>query len=711
MTGAPPFASAAGHVLAELDRLELLVRRQVLVLRAANLLTEDEFRGLYIADAHVDALLDRVGAESGASLRELDAVIEEVRRENSARERAAVEEPPLSRLCRALGLDAFERDVVLLALAPEVDLRWEILFAYVQNDVTKRRPTVELALKLFCATVEEGLARRSAFAAGGPLVRSGTIRLLADGQEPERVRLGRFLALDEHVADFLLGQARDDVSAGGRRLPPALRLDALVVADTLRDELAAACPLLGAGFPLLLTGADGAGKGALAAAVAAELDRPLIRVDAASVLADEEDLATAGAALARDARLHGAVLHVGRAEALLDRDLAVRRKATAFLRELEAGDVPLVLTSTLGWDPALEVYGGRVVVTEVEPPAHGARRELWLRALDGAGGCVDVDVVAGRFRLGPARILDAAREAARSTQPTTQDVLAAARAQSSRELHGLAERIEPLYGWNDIVLPRRPLQALRDACTSVRLRYVVYEQWGFEHRIAYGRGVNVLFSGPSGTGKTMASQIVARELDLDIFKIDLSTVVSKYIGETEQNLRRIFFAARASNAILFFDEADALFGKRSEVRDAHDRYANIEVAYLLQQMEDYDGVVILATNLSKNIDDAFARRMHHTIEFPFPDEEHRERIWHIVFPDETPLGDDVDFGFLARHFELSGGNVRNVALAAAFRAADAGRPVAMEDLVVGTARELEKLGRLPSRAEFREYWDLILEAV
>ena len=207
----------------------------------------------------------------------------------------------------------------------------------------------------------------------------------------------------------------------------------------------------------------------------------------------------------------------------------------------------------------------------------------------------------------------------------------------------------------------------------------------------------------------MASQIVARELDLDIFKIDLSTVVSKYIGETEQNLRRIFLAARASNAILFFDEADALFGKRSEVRDAHDRYANIEVAYLLQQMEEYDGVVILATNLSKNIDDAFARRMDHTIEFPFPDEEHRERIWRIIFPEETPLGADVDFAFLAHRFELSGGNIRNVALAAAFRAAEAGRAVAMEDLVLATSRELEKLGRLPSRAEFREYYELILE--
>jgi SpoVK/Ycf46/Vps4 family AAA+-type ATPase len=705
---APAFACAADQVLAELDCLELVLRRQVLRLRAANLLTEDEFRGLYIADAHVDALLGGASPEGGAPLRELDAIIENVRRENAARES---DDLPLPRLCRALGLDSFERDVVLLALAPEVDLRWETLYAYVQNDVTKRRPTVELALKLFCATPEEGLVRRSAFAADAPLVESGAVRLLADGQEPERTRLGRFLDLDDHVADFLLGQDRAEVAAGGRLLVPTLTLDALVIADRLRRELEVARPLVAAVLPLLLVGPDGTGKEALGEAVAAGLGGPLIRVDATLVLDGAGEPRAAGAALARDARLHGAVVHVVHAEALLDREASVRRRAAAFLQGLEAGEVPLVLTSTAGWDPALEVFGGRVVSVEVEPPAHRARRDLWLRALDGAAGGVDLDVVAGRFRLGPARIRDAAREAARGAPPTTDHVLAAARAHSGQELRGLAERIEPMYGWDDIVLPRRPLQALRDACTSVRLRYVVYEQWGFDRRIAYGKGVNVLFSGASGTGKTMASQIVARELDLDLYKIDLSTVVSKYIGETEQNLRRIFLAARASNAILFFDEADALFGKRSEVREAHDRYANIEVAYLLQQMEEYDGVVILATNLSKNIDEAFARRMDHAIEFPFPDEEHRERIWQIVFPAETPLGDDVDFGFLARRFELSGGNIRNIALAAAFRAAEAGRAVAMEDLILGTARELEKLSRLPTRAEFREYWDLILEGV
>ena len=194
----------------------------------------------------------------------------------------------------------------------------------------------------------------------------------------------------------------------------------------------------------------------------------------------------------------------------------------------------------------------------------------------------------------------------------------------------------------------------------MKYRASVYDEWGFDRKLALGKGLNVLFAGPSGTGKTMAAEIIAGELGLDLYKIDLSTVVSKYIGETEKNLARIFAEAETSNAILFFDEADALFGKRSEVRDAHDRYANIEISYLLQKMEEYEGVVILATNLRKNMDDAFVRRMHFTVEFPFPAEHDRRRIWERIWPDVTPRSPDLDLDFMARRFEIAGGNIRNV---------------------------------------------------
>jgi len=290
------------------------------------------------------------------------------------------------------------------------------------------------------------------------------------------------------------------------------------------------------------------------------------------------------------------------------------------------------------------------------------------------------------------------------TLPSTTDLFAAARAQSQRDLGALAQRIEPVYSWNDLVLPAATLTQLHEITGAVKHRHIVYERWRFEQRLSLSKGLKALFSGKSGTGKTMTAGVMAGELGLDLYKIDLSTVVSKYIGETEKNLDRIFRAAQSSNAIIFFDEADALFGKRSEVKDAHDRYANIEVAYLLQKIEEYDGFVILATNLVLNVDEAFKRRMNYTIDFPFPDEHHRELLWRGMFPPETPLGDDLDFAFVARQFAMSGGNIKNAALAAAFLAAAEGSAVQMRHLVQSVAREWQKLGKLPTAADFKQYY-------
>jgi SpoVK/Ycf46/Vps4 family AAA+-type ATPase len=252
---------------------------------------------------------------------------------------------------------------------------------------------------------------------------------------------------------------------------------------------------------------------------------------------------------------------------------------------------------------------------------------------------------------------------------------------------------------------------VKEIAAAIRHRHVVYSEWGFDKRIAAGPGLKILFSGASGTGKTMTAGVIAAELGLDLYKIDLSGIVSKYIGETEKNLDRIFHAAESSNAILFFDEADALFGKRSEVQDAHDRYANIEVAYLLQKIEEYEGVVILASNLSKNIDLAFARRMHYVVEFPLPDESHREKLWRGMFPAAVPLGKDVDFQFLARQFPIAGGDIRNVALEAAFLAAQDGKLVTMKQLAKALARQMMKQGKVPSATDFKQYHDLISDGV
>ncbi|MEC4818150.1 MAG: ATP-binding protein [Scytonema sp. PMC 1069.18] len=249
-------------------------------------------------------------------------------------------------------------------------------------------------------------------------------------------------------------------------------------------------------------------------------------------------------------------------------------------------------------------------------------------------------------------------------------------------------------------MPTNQLKQLREICNQVKYHHIVCNQWGFDQTLSLGKGINVLFSGSPGTGKTMAAEVIANELQLDMYKIDLSQIVSKYIGETEKNLDRVFTAAENANAILLFDEADALFGKRSEVKDAHDRYANLEVAYLLQKMEEYEGVTILTTNLRQNLDEAFTRRIRFIIEFPFPEADYRLQIWQRIFPKQTPLREDVDLKLIAQKFQLAGGSIRNIAVAAAFLAAEEGDCVGMKHLLQATKREFQKMGRLINDEDF-----------
>jgi SpoVK/Ycf46/Vps4 family AAA+-type ATPase len=267
-------------------------------------------------------------------------------------------------------------------------------------------------------------------------------------------------------------------------------------------------------------------------------------------------------------------------------------------------------------------------------------------------------------------------------------------------LADLATKISPRYGWEDIVLPVDTIAQMREMVNTVRQRPVVYGKWGFGQKLSLGKGLSALFAGESGTGKTMAADIMAGELELDLYKIDLSMLVSKYIGETEKNLRKVFSEAETSNAILFFDEADAIFGKRSEVKDSHDRYANVEISYLLQRMESYDGLVILATNMRSNLDEAFTRRLHFITEFPFPEASDREVIWKVNFPKQTPIANDVDFRLLAERYRIAGGNIRNIIMAAAFLAADDGQIVGMDHLFHAARREYQKIGRLIDESLF-----------
>jgi SpoVK/Ycf46/Vps4 family AAA+-type ATPase len=325
-----------------------------------------------------------------------------------------------------------------------------------------------------------------------------------------------------------------------------------------------------------------------------------------------------------------------------------------------------------------------------------------------------VTELASRYRLVEDDAINAVTAEARSraelrgaSEIELADVQAAARTIATPPLEGLARHIEPRYGWEDIVLPPDGFAQLREMCARARHQMTVLEQWGYGRKHARRRGTTALFAGPPGTGKTMAAEIVAGALGLDLYRIDLSAVVSKYIGETEKNLERIFRAADQGDAVLLFDEADAIFGKRSEVRDARDRYANVEVAYLLQRLEVYEGLAVLTTNLRGNIDEAFVRRLDCVLEFPLPEEAERLQIWQRAVPHEAPMGDDVDLAFLARKFKLAGGHIRNIALTAAFLAAEDRSPIGMKHFARATRREYQKLGKLIAESDFEQHYSLL----
>jgi SpoVK/Ycf46/Vps4 family AAA+-type ATPase len=475
---------------------------------------------------------------------------------------------------------------------------------------------------------------------------------------------------------------------------------------------------------VLLVGPQGTGRARAAEAICRELGvTSLLRVDLDGLRLSGENTGQLIRDLLLQQRLSGAALYLRGLDTLFDAEHRPSSESRTMLQLLSQVKGPLFVpcASATRWREWLSPT--RAVAFQFELPDYSTRLRVWKHAAATFGADVtapQLQALADRFTLTSAQIAAAAAAAASAgiqpDGPTPSCIHAAAlfdaaRSQSDQTLGNLAVKARTTHSWEDLVLPRPTLQRMREITSAIRNRQLVYSEWGFKKRIAAGLGLKILFSGASGTGKTMSAGVIAKDLGVDLYKIDLSAIVSKYIGETEKNLDRIFRAAQLSNAILFFDEADALFGKRSEVKDAHDRYANIEVAYLLQKIEEYEGIVILASNLSQNIDLAFSRRMHYVVEFPLPDEAHRERLWRGMFPAEVPLGEDVDFQFLARQFSIPGGDIRNVALEAAFLAAQTGKVVTMRQLATAVARQMRKQGKIPSATDFKEYHSLILDWV
>jgi SpoVK/Ycf46/Vps4 family AAA+-type ATPase len=707
---------------AELSRLRRLLERRVLWLRRAW--KHDPLQGypgMVVSDERADGLLAVADPEDEARFYREDPAaaaltggLEEAAQEAADLRRALADAgapAALDLLAALFGLGRFEQEVLLLGLAPELDPAFERLYAYVQDDVGRRHATPHLALGLFASSGEPGeeeawLAARDAFQPEAPLRR---FRLIVLEPGPPGSAFGaRPLRLEERAVSYLLGVNRPD-----ERLAELLRpIPALPLSPALRDLARDLAGWLEAESrqerrPVLnLVGPPGTGRLAAARALSEQLGLDLLRLDPAHLPTASADREETLRLLGREAVLLRAAFYL---EAEPDRaDPAKTAALAAFLERL---GTLLIVGSRDRWPFEREALALRM------PRLETADREaLWRQALADVPGGLNgyLPSIVQQFELGPAdvaRAVTAARSRAAlraglrtgtEAEILAEDVWEACRERSGGDLEELAQRLLPCHGWEDIVLPEDVYRQLREVADQVLHRAQVYEGWGFGARLGRGKGISALFSGPSGTGKTMAAEVLAADLRLDLYRIDLSGVVSKYIGETEKNLRRVFDAAERSGAILFFDEADALFGRRTEVKDSHDRYANVEVSYLLQRMEDYRGLAILATNLKSHLDPAFLRRLRFVIDFPFPDPAHRRRIWERVFPPQAEV-EGLDLPALAQ-LEIPGGNIKSIAVNAAFLAAADHTPVGMEHVLRATRREYAKMEKMISEAEFGPYY-------
>ena len=758
---ATPYSGSAELLRDELERIDHLVRARTVLWKSTLAADKPErlWGMIQVSDAEVDRYLSSPFLPPG----ELPPALEEALRphwdaaamlaeEIAVRLEVTPEETPLRlvHLAHCCGLSPAERDVLLICLLPELDERYRRLFAYLQDDASRSRPSVELVLQILRPVLAspplpaggramgEGgqggedlpAAGRALFAPGAPLLRHHLVTLDSEA-EPLPVRPVR---LDDRIASYLTdGDAPDPRLC---RPEPLLsdsgdhpRADLLACEERQREQLQALAEAWRSqedddwSVAVLLHGPYGTGRLAAARAVCRALERPLLVADIGRALRAEASLAwnEIVARVVREARLRGAALCWTGCEALFTSEAPALRRDR--LLEAAAG-LPGVtfLASDVPWDPAGRPLPLPFLRFDLPAPGFRLRRELWQALLPPDEAFAEpapdrsslADALANGFQLTAGQITDAVaaapglalRRSPGDPRLVAGDLFEACRRQSTRSLQTFARRIEPRPDatFDDLILPSLHRVQLQELRQRIRHRGQVLSGLGFDKRLSLGRGLIALFTGSSGTGKTMAAELLARDQGVDLYKVDLSSVVSKYVGETEKNLSRVFAEAEDANAILVFDEADALFGKRGEVKEARDRWANFEVNYLLQRVEEYSGVVILTTNLRQNLDEAFLRRIQAIVEFPFPDAEARLAIWRGIFPPTVERPPDEELRVLAERFRLAGGSIKNIAVDAAFRAvADGSVPpvrITLRHLVVSVAREIQKAGRPLTKTEF-----------
>ncbi|MFK0020073.1 ATP-binding protein [Streptomyces sp. NPDC090798] len=672
---ASPAALCEGSADALVVRLSRLRERVAFLVEhrsATDPTAADPLRGLYLSEDAVRHLLEPAGQDPAP--------------ESWVSERG----DRLDLLAGRLGLTELDVRILLIALAPDLDRTFEPLYGYLNDDVSRRRATTGLALDL-CGLPAHHAEARARFHPSAPLAALG----LAVVEEPERPFLSRSLRVPDRLIAHLLGDETLDAALTGHvhRLRAPVRGERYdeVFLRRLADRLAAA--------PLTVYLREHRAGDGLACAAGALRDAS--GQEALHFAPDPTSGQEPIADLLREARLRDCAIVVS----------PLPEDPAPLMRALAVDDVSVLFTDPRPYDPHWCDHRDPLVLDA--PRLRSGAVDAWAVALGtgadtGASARVapvpepapgfDLATVVAPYRLGGDRILRAARAAQRlaafdGTALTPAHLRLAARQQSASGLERHARRIRPDVGWEDLVLPDKPLVQLHELALRARHRDQVLGDWRLSAGGGRGRGVLGLFAGDSGTGKTLSAEVVAAELGLDLYVVQLSSIVDKYVGETEKNLERIFTEADRTDAVLLFDEADSVFGKRSEVKDSHDRYANMESSYLLQRLESFDGIALLTTNLRANIDEAFTRRLDLVIDFPFPDAGQRLALWQHALT-HVPRAEDTDPRAVARDFELAGGSIRSAVVTAAYGAAGRGAPVDTADLLEGARREYRKAGRL-----------------
>ncbi len=597
----------------------------------------------------------------------------------------------LRTICQQLGLTPFERDILLLCAGMEFDGSWGLLCAKAQGDLQKPYPTFSLALSIFPH------AHWNALIPTAPLRKW---RLIELGNSNNLISSP--LWLDEQILHYLTGIFHLDERLLGLVEPVETQITLVNSHQEITQQLVKIwCNISPSSkYPVIqLCGIDGISKRAIAASACQHLEFNLHALAATIMPLDASQLNLMQCLCEREWLLNRKVL-------LVDYDyleMTDSVKDGLITHFIERIDCPLILTTR-----ERRLQQERPFVTlDVSSPTSTEQRAVWAQMLPDSLGNLNgqINSLVTHFNLNVPTIQSISLQVETLVNPAETPTIIyhkiwdICRRQSRPKLEELAQRINSQVNWDDLILPEKEQEILREIAAHVRQRTKVYENWGFEKKNSRGLGISALFAGASGTGKTLAAEVLGNELRLDVYRIDLSCVVSKYIGETEKNLRRIFDVAEGCGAILLFDEADALFGKRSEVKDSHDRYANMEVSYLLQRIEAYRGLAILTTNLKDAIDQAFLRRIRFIVQFPFPDASQRAAIWQKVFPSKTPT-EGLDFQKLAK-LNVAGGNIRNIAMNAAFLAADADETVQMKHILQATKSEYIKLERRLTDTEIK----------